>query len=271
MLEKEAIIDRNYLLNKRKDARVKKHFTAFKHRLFVVGIILGLLIIAIFYFLNDISRIYRISVFGNYYYDRHKIIALSGIEEDDIWLFSWPFIAEGKIKNDPLIKDVEVRLEDDLIVAIEVSEYKIIAYFNDLDAPYYVLENGDMIKADSANMDFLSEVPLIEGYSKEELRDLAPYFNELDKGIIAQISEIHRYPVSYDEKMMEVIMKDGNYVFVSPAGLNLLKQYFNVLSSIGETEGNFCLYFDDVTSSGYKSSCPWTKSESISEEEKEEE
>ena len=79
--------------------------------------------------------------------------------------------------------------------------------------------------------------------------------------MIKQISEIHKYPVSYDDKQMEVIMKDGNYCFMSYLALDLLENYYAVSSSIDKTKGYACIYFDDFTNSAYASICPWQSTE----------
>ena len=51
MLEekKENILEDNYYLKKRKKARLKTRFLAIKNRLFILGIVFGILITAVLY------------------------------------------------------------------------------------------------------------------------------------------------------------------------------------------------------------------------------
>ena len=70
-------------------------------------------------------------------------------------------------------------------------------------------------------------------------------------------SEVHSYPFSYDERMMEFIMRSGNYVYVSSYGLALLNNYHSIESSLSTEEDHVCIFLDEVTNSGYTSACPF--------------
>ena len=82
-----------------------------------------------------------------------------------------------------------------------------------------------------------------------------------------EISEIHRYPFSYDENMLEVIMRDGNYLYLSYYSLSMLNEYYTIASGITVTEDKACIFLDEMTNSGYTSECPyWTKIEEKTDE-----
>ena len=121
--------------------------------------------------------------------------------------------------------------------------------------------NGVSMKIDDDSIYLIDNVPLIDGYSSDELKEISRGFRDTDPDVIKQISEIHKYPVSYDDKQMEVIMKDGNYCFMSFLALDLLENYYAVSSSIDKTKGYACIYFDDFTNSAYASICPWQSTE----------
>ena len=103
------------------------------------------------------------------------------------------------------------------------------------------MENDDSIEIDISNVYLSAYVPLIEGYSMEELANVKYYLLKLDDKLINEISEIHRYPFSYDANMMEVIMRDGNYVFVSPIGAKMLENYYDIISSLGLSNDEICI------------------------------
>ena len=121
--------------------------------------------------------------------------------------------------------------------------------------------NDEKEEVNDENIYLIYNVPLIEGYTKEELKEIERGFENTSIEVIKQISEIHKYPVSYDDKQMEVIMKDGNYCFMSYLGLSLLENYYAVSSSIDKTKGHACIYFDEFTNSAYTSICPWQASQ----------
>ncbi len=265
MLENEKIIKHSYFYKKRGDSHLKKKFYGTKHRYFILGIIIGLAIVIATYFCLDISRVYKVSVDGNIYLSDEKIRELSGIDDNSIFIFTFPSRVENRIKENPLIKSVDVSLEDYRLVKVNVIEKKILGYLNENGEAYYLLEDNSRILIDDSNIHLLSNVPLIEGYTSEQLEEIIKGFNDLDQDLLNQISEIHRYPFSYDENMLEVIMKDGNYVFVSSYGLNLLNQYYTVVSGISNTPG-YCIYLDEVTNSGYSSACPWSSKSEVQTE-----
>lgn len=257
MLEEKKIIDRNYLMNKRNDARLRSKFYAVKHRLFVVGIIMGLAIIIAFYLLSGYSKVYKVVVEGNVYYTDKQIVKLSGINEDSFHLFTFPFIVENRVKDDILIDSVKAKIKDNRIINIEVKEKKIVGYINSSDGVFYVLDDGTRMEMDKDNSHWINRVPLIEGYTDEQLDNIISGFKDIDIDLLNQISEIHRYPFTYDDNMLEVVMRDGNYVFISSFGLDLLNQYYSIVSGIGSRDESHCIYLDEVTNSGYSSSCPW--------------
>ena len=60
MLEekKENILEDNYYLKKRKKARLKTRFLAIKNRLFILGIVFGILITAVLYLMLPSSEVF---------------------------------------------------------------------------------------------------------------------------------------------------------------------------------------------------------------------
>lgn len=270
MLDKDEIIERNYYLNKRRDARLKTRFNAAKHRYFIVSIVIGIIIIVSAYLLSDYAKVFQVTVDGNIYYSNTEIRKLSGVDKHSIYLFTLPSLVEGRIKNDPLISDVSVKLQENRVIAIKVIEKKLIGYIYENNSAYFLLEDNTRIPMDESNMKWISLVPLIEGYTEEQLSQILNGFNNLDDNLLAQMSEIHRYPFSYDENMLEVIMRDGNYVFVSSSGLELLNRYYSVVSGLGGIDNNLCIYLDEVTNSGYSSTCPWNqKTEEVNQNQEE--
>lgn len=259
MLEKEEIIKQTYLYNKRKDARLKNRFFTHKHRLLLLGIVIGFAIVCVVYFTLDISKVFKVTVVGNIYYKTKDIIDISGINDDSIYLFTFPSKVEKRFMNDPLIKNVEVSLKNNRLIHIKVAENKIIGYFNQNNEAFLLLENGNRITLDESNLHLISMVPLIQGYTDEQLSEILDGFEDVDNTLLAQMSEIHRYPFSYDENMLQIIMRDGNNVFVSSSGLGLLKNYYTIVSGIADGDSGFCIYLDEVTNSGYRSACPWNK------------
>ena len=259
MLEesRKKILDRNYLLNKRKDAHRKTVFTAIKNSCFLIGIFLGMLAVIAIYFISSYSDVYHVTVEGNAYLKDSDIINISGIKKNSKYLLVFPSSKERKLVNSPYIEEAKVELLDDRLVKISVKEVKQIAYIYEDNTSKILLANGERIDLTGDNYYLIEKLPLLEGYTKDQISEILRGFKQIGYETINEISEIHRYPFSYDENMMEVIMKDGNYCFVSWTGLGMLEEYYKIVSGLDSSIGNVCIYLDELTRSGYTSICPW--------------
>ncbi|MBR3228339.1 MAG: FtsQ-type POTRA domain-containing protein [Erysipelotrichaceae bacterium] len=271
MLEenRKKVLDNNYLLNKRKDAHRKTVFTAIKNSCFLIGIFLGLICVITLYFVSDHSNIYHISVEGNVYLKDSDIIRLSGLDEGDKYLLTFPKSRERKLLSSPYIEEATVEMLDDRLVRITVKENKQVAYLFEDGESKILLANGERIVLDRSNYYLIEKLPLLEGYDKDGISEILRGFKQIEYETINEISEIHRYPFSYDENMMEVIMRDGNYCFLSWTGMKMLDEYYRIVSGIDTSLGNVCIYLDELTNSGYTSVCPWqdtAKPDTVTEE-----
>ncbi len=262
---RKELLDDNYLLNKRENSRQKTRFIRQKHRLFILGVFLGLLIFIALYLSLDISNIYDIKVNGNTYLSAEYYQKLSGLDTDDKYLLTISPLIESRIKKDPLIESVKVRLDDDMIITIEIQEKEVIGYIYE-DLPYLILSDASKVSLKEDYMDVILKVPFIEGYSDEELKLIAKGFKDMDPILINEISEIHKYPFSYDDMMMEVVMRDGNYVYMSYYAMHLLDSYYAFASKI-DSQKPVCIFIDDLSSSAYTSECPYKNQGKTSQDE----
>ncbi|MDO4500265.1 MAG: FtsQ-type POTRA domain-containing protein [Erysipelotrichaceae bacterium] len=254
---KKDILKENYLLKKRKDAHKKTVFTAIKHHCFLLGVLFGFFILVALYFVSDYSDIYHISVEGNIYLSDSDIIELSGISEDDKYLLLMSTAVSSKLEKSPYIDEAKVERLENRLVRITVKEVKQIGYLFEDNESLILLQTGDRVPLNEDNAYLLKNIPLLEGYNKDQITEILRGFKQIEAKTINEISEIHRYPFSYDENMMEVIMRDGNYCFVSWTGLKMLEEYYSIESGIDKSNGLSCIYLDELTNSGFISVCPW--------------
>lgn len=261
MLEKksEEILDSNAYLNKRKKARKHIKFNKDKRKVFIFSFIVSFISLVLIYFVSPFSDTYRISILNNIYLKDADIRKIAQV--NDKYLLNLPSVIKKRLAEHPLIRDAEVKLDNNKTITISVEEEKLIGYIFEYNELYVVTAGNTSMKIDDESIYLIDNVPLIEGYSSEELKEISRGFKDTDPEVIKQISEIHKYPVSYDDKQMEVIMKDGNYCFMSYLALNLLENYYAVSSSIDKSKGYACIYFDEFTNSAYASICPWQSTE----------
>ena len=268
MLEekKENILEDNYYLKKRKKARLKTRFLAIKNRLFILGIVFGILITAVLYLMLPSSEVFKVVVKGNEYLKDDYYINLSKIKDGDKFLLVNLNKVKNQISSSSIVDSVTVKSNNYNLIEIIVKEKEIIGYTYEVE-PKILLSDGSTINLENDYLNVIASVPLIEGYDEEGLKLIAIGFKKLDQKMIGEISEIHRYPFSYDENMLEVIMRDGNYLYLSYYSLSMLNEYYTIASGITVTEDKACIFLDEMTNSGYTSECPyWTKIEEKTDE-----
>ena len=265
MLDDKELLNKNTLFNVRKNRKEKTAYEKAKNFYFVLSIILSLFIIGLTYFISDVSDIYRITVDGNEYLKDEEIISLSGLSEHSKYILINPKKAERAIRENELIESASVKRLEGRLVRIEVKEKKIVGYAMENGLNVLILEDGERIGLSKENLYLISSGPIITGFDEEEMKTLVKQIAKCDSKTIREISEIHNYPLLKYQNV-ELIMRDGNYVFTSVYGVDILEHYFDIESSYLSNERR-CYYFEDISGNAYTSACPWEK---IEEEEKEE-
>jgi len=258
--DKEAILKENNFLNIRKNKLKKSRFEKSKQTFFIVGIILSIITLIVFYFLTSFSNIKDIIVISNNYLKEDYIKEISGLSLDDKFIIVNTKKIEDKIKKNDFIKDCVIEKIENNSIEIKVIEKKIIGYTNLDSVDYFLFEDLSKTIINENNLYLINDVPLIEGYDEDALEDIVKGLSKVDSSILFEISEIHKYAFSYDSNMMEVIMHDGNYVFSSAIGFKLLDMtsYYTVIADVSSSD-KICLYLDEVTGTLQYRGCPWEK------------
>ena len=266
--EKKTLLDHNSFLSQRRKRKMLTISEKRKQHALILSVFLCLILIALTYFLSSISNIYRITVDGNNYLDDEDIIELSKLSTRNKYLLTIPGTIEKRIKENPLIETCSVSLLDNSHVKINVIEKKIIGYVYNGQTSDLLLANDERIPLEKENMYLINKVPLIEGFTNDELILLEKNFADCDYQIINEISEIHKYPdLKYQD--VELVMRDGNYIFTSAYGLNILNRYYDIESSYAR-DRHSCYYFEDISGNAYVSACPWEKVEDNKEDSEQE-
>lgn len=256
---KKSILDRNPYISRRRNARMNDRLLTQRRICFLVGCLLGFVAVIAIYLASPASKLFTISVSGNSYLKDEYIKELSGVKDDDHIFTVFSSSVERDLEKSPFIEEAKAELIRGRVLSITVEEKKQIGYMNDSDGVKIVFADGSKELLDPDLLHLITGVPYIDGFlSDDQFAYVVKAFRNLDEETIDQISEVHRYPFSYDENMMEFIMRDGNYVFVSWSGADLLEDYYLMVSGVASSE-RVCLYLDEMTNSGFTSSCPWEK------------
>lgn len=266
--DKENLLEKNRLFNIRKYKKASSAYEKAKNLYFALSILLSLILIVLIYFLSSASDIYRITVEGNVYLKDEDIIQASGLDTEDKFFLTFPSAIRKRIEKDPLIAKADVSLMRGRLVRINVEEKKIVAYAPENGLNVLILADGSRVGISKQNMYLIAKAPIVEGFDEQELELLIKELDHCERKIIEQISEIHYFP-QLKYQYVELVMADGDFVFTSPYGLEILNHYFDIKSSY-ISSGNQCYYFEDISGNAYTSACPWEpveEPETIPEEE----
>jgi len=253
--EKKQIIDSAQFFKERKNARINAKFVKGKNRFFVLSVFLSMLIIGLIYFALDVSNIYTITVTGNINLKAEDIIEISGLSEDSKYILTIFKNTAKKVKSNPVIESCSINLLDGNVVNIHVVEKTLIGYTYEGLNYELVLDNDERITIENNNLYLINGLPFIYGFDTDKLISLEKQLCNLKYSLLDEISEIRYYP-DLKYQYVEVIMRDGNYIFSSIEGLTLLNKYYDIKSGYGLNK-NCCFYFEDISGNCYISSCPW--------------
>lgn len=267
MLEdKKKILDKNDFLNERKNAKIESAYNSSKRKYLILSVFLSLLVIVLVYLLTSVSNVKGININGNIYLYKEDILKLSGLNTTQKYIFINPDDIEEKIKTNKLIDACDVIKEDDQTITINIKEKKAIGYALEDGQNVLVLADDSRLTLDKSNLYLIQMVPLIEGFSKDEIILIEKNLVDVDYKMINEISDIHKYPnLKFQDH--ELIMRDGNYIFTSVYGLNRVNNYYDMANAFTDGE-NKCFYIEDISGNAYTSACPWVPQEEDKDKDK---
>ena len=264
LAQDQKVLDENTFLQDRKNNKELIKQKKAKRIKIILSIFLSLILIVIVYFLLDISNIKEIKVEGNIYLKDEDIISLSELSLEDKFLLVFTGKVKNKVETNELIEECNVSKQKGRVVCLKVKEKKILGYAYESQDNVLILQDDSRYVLDKNSIYLIEYVPLIEGFSADKIVLIEKNLVDIDYKMINEISEIHYYPeLKYQDHM--IIMRDGNYVFTSVYGLNILNKYYDIVSSYGKKEHK-CYYFEDISGNAYTSACPWVINTSKTEE-----
>ena len=205
-------------------------------RLFVFLLFIYLVVSGIIRLINE--PIKNIIITGNNLVTDKEIIDSAGIKNYPAFISLNINKMKDKIKDNPLISDVDIKRNYKFQVKINVTELKIICL--DKNNNNYLLEDGTSI----SNNNLYEGIPVLINYTKEDvLKEFLKKMGEIDYGTLSGISEIEYSPsISSDEKVVDetrflLKMNDGNLVYINLSKLSNLKYYQKIYASLGDNKG----------------------------------
>ena len=204
---------------------------------FLIFIIVIAIIVFVCLFVLD-TKVKNIIITGNNVLSDDEIIELANLTDYPSFYKTLNSSIENGIKENPLVKDVEIDRSFYHIIEINVDEYEIL--YKREDNGKYVLENKDEITFDSETPYTIPR--LINEIPNNKLNSFIKYYKRIDLSIREKISEIKYEPNDYDEDRFLLYMDDGNSVYVTITKFERLNYYNDVLPQLDGRKG--ILYLD---------------------------
>ncbi len=208
----------------------------FNFKKFLILILLVYLVINGTYYLLK-RPVKNIIITGNKEVKDYEIIEAANLKNYPSFISINKSKITKTLKQNPFIKDVQIKKNFKFQITINVTEEKVVAY--NLTNQSYLLSNGTYIN----DKNFLG-VPQLNNYTPEDvLKNFAEELGKLDEDIIADISEIEYSPSknetgeTIDSNRFKLKMKDGNTVYINVKKCNVLSYYNQIYASLKDKKG----------------------------------
>ncbi|WP_051237689.1 cell division protein FtsQ/DivIB [Lacticigenium naphthae] len=198
----------------------------------------------VIYFLSPLSVINNVEVRGAKAVGEQTIIDASLIKADQpLWetLFKKKEIENEIIDEIEQISSANLTIEKFNNIIIKANEFETVAYLEKDNSYHKVLENGVIVK--KSEIVTHGNDPILKNLSEGEVLDrLIQEIQSLESGSEKYISEIDLVDDDNNDRLVEVIMNDGNIVIASiPRFSNKMSYYPEMKESVGNIQGVFDL------------------------------
>lgn len=262
----DILLKVNDIFAEHREAQLRKRASIKRKRLFLTAVFTSFFLITAVYFLSPCSLIRTIVFESNYLLSDDYYLKLAAVNSKQKYLLVSNRKIAQRLKKEALVASCTVKHERYNVISVKIREKEALGYYENDNQRQVLLKDGSLLSFKPGYEHLLPLIPQISAYQPETLALLAQGFTGLNPAMIAEISSIKRYPFSYDANAMEVVMRDGYYLYLSFDALPLLNNYHALVSGITYQERKPCIFFDKATRSAYTSACPfWPKEDNKTE------
>lgn len=220
----------------------------------LVLILFGYLLFSLVSYLAKMP-IKQIEIKNNYYLTDDYIINLLDLNNKKLLEFS-THRAEKKLNKEDLVITSDIKKNIFGKIVIDVNEEKILFY--NWNNKKIILKTEEIDYQDT----YLGVPALINYVPSDVYKEFVKKYSELDRNIIAMISEIEYDPdklndVVLDETRFLLRMNDGIKVYVNVYNLKKMNNYLEIYDAIlkNNSPKNACLYLDSNSKNYIYGSC----------------
>lgn len=250
---KDNVVD---LVLKQKLEERKQHKRQIaKRRTIKISVIVLIIVFGFLYWSSNISKPKVISVSGNYVLSKDEIVKATDISLDTNLIIANPFLIKQRLLKHPLINDANISWSlFGRYININIKEVDVFAYRQKSDSATMLMLNGEHVELSSDFYKFMPNLIFLEGFEEPTIETrLIESFQNLDRDVINQISEIHHTEVSFDKNYIMIRMNDGNKVYTSFQTVGQLNFYFDIITNLKAS--NTCIIIDEMSGEAYSQPC----------------
>jgi cell division protein FtsQ len=204
-MDKGKIVALEDRIPKLKEQRRRKA----NRRLVLLLLLFFIMIIVVAYSQSPLSHVKKIIIKGNDVYSNIELTRQSEITSNtNIWEVRKDDIAT-KLQRFSEIKKVDVKIHWPNTIIIQVKEHKRIAYLNQNNNYFPVMENGKILKNRQARKIPVNSPILFKFKEGVVLNEMVKELENLPSEILNSISEIHYSPKKTDQYHISLFMNDG--------------------------------------------------------------
>lgn len=272
-VDKENVEEEDYvpsgvqeMFAKKRLVKAYQEFNNSQPKILKAAMFTAALFIILVYFSMSSSHVKGVSVNGNINLPSEYVKEISNINTDHRFFLTVPFVAELRLKSNPMIADAHVSWDSNNIISIQVTEKKAIGYRYDTDTPTVLLSDDTTADLDSGYLGIIANIPLITGFDDaEETRQLCNAFADVEPSVIADISEVSQYKLPYDDQTLKVLMRTGGYFVSNYHDLHLVNQYHLVVKKVTDATKCVFAFSGDTGDTVYTRTCPWDETSAQTE------
>lgn len=219
-----------------KVAKKKKKKRVLKIKNIIIFLtIIALIAITIYYIIKmPIKNIY---INGNEILTDNNIIEETNLNTYPSFLLTTSKKIEKKLLKNKYIEKVSVKKKFGNIIEITITESKPLALIPSTNQ--LILSNNQLLD----NIYDLTDIPILNTTIPEEIfPNFTKKFNQIDKNILRQISQIDYSPTSVDESRFLLYMNDGNLVYITLTKIEKINKYNKIKDKMKNQKG--IIYLD---------------------------
>lgn len=261
-LEEKSVEEAGYenyldILNAQRRQKDDEKFSRERKYIRRQAVFFSVIFLLVLYVCLPVSRISAIQINGTHHLSEDYVLSLSGLSTKHLFYTALPHSIEKKIEADPMVEDCTAERTDNNGIVITVEEKKAVGYIYDDDASKGKVLFSDGTEADlkSEYLNIIASIPYISGFDSDQLKELAEAMDDVKDEVIAEISEIDRYALSYDANSVRIHMRNGGYYLSSMDAVNKINYYNEIY--VRMSDHSYCIFGSSTADAAYSSVCPW--------------